>query len=273
MTRNSPSLFLSITVLLLALPAAQAQVVITEIMYDPTQSTDTGYEWIEIQNQGEDAVLIEQLKLVEGGVKHTIFAEKEEQLPPAEVAVIAQNRDSFLSVYPDYKKKLFRSNFSLRQKDWTGETLALQFGEGETDRFWYTYTPDAKANGTGATVHIHGAEQIIAPATPGEVAVNPIDIPEEAPPPEKEPNLEEQVKEMLTPPQIPTPPPPTPKAPSVTPPPPLSLEPIVVDLPDYRPHLSIAIGVLALLAFEGYILILLLSLFLKQRQRQEWGGR
>ena len=45
-----------VLVLFLVMSAASADVVISEIMYDPTQGSDTDLEWIEIHNNGSTAV-------------------------------------------------------------------------------------------------------------------------------------------------------------------------------------------------------------------------
>ena len=258
--------FLLIT--LLFVQQVRAQVVITEVMYDPPQRGDAGYEWLEIQNISEATLLIADITFIEGGVRHRVEGEEGATLSPGEVAVIVQNPDLFLESYPEYTDTVLRSSFSLRQKDWIGEALELQFGEDDTNRFWFMYVPDARANGTGATVHVSEGAQLIAPATPGEVAINPITIEEEVAEEEvqEEVVLETMVKEAL---EKPLPPPIVVAPPPVTFPRPLLEQtppptPLIVDLPDYRPLLSLVIGVLLILAFEGFVLLVLLSLLLQR---------
>src|SRR3989344_5659553 len=45
-----------VLVFFLVMSAASADVVVSEIMYDPTQGSDTDLEWIEIHNNGSTAV-------------------------------------------------------------------------------------------------------------------------------------------------------------------------------------------------------------------------
>jgi hypothetical protein len=110
-------LIYSITFLLLLLPqAALAQVVITEIMYDPV-GTDSGHEWIEVYNAGAAAIPLTSWKLYEGDAKHNIIAgSSQKSLAPKSFAVIAESVSKFQGDYPDFNigsEQLFHSAFSL----------------------------------------------------------------------------------------------------------------------------------------------------------------
>ena len=154
-----------------------AKVIITEIMYQPAPPDGSGNEWIEIQNIGNNAISLQNFRFVEDGTRHYVRSENEgENLQAGEVAIIARDTDAFLQVYPDYTKKVFRSSFSLRQKDGIGELLEIYNRVSATTDFSFTYTPDSRTDGTGASLHITGETQLPAPPTPGEIAINPITI-------------------------------------------------------------------------------------------------
>ena len=155
---------------------AFTQVLITEIMYDPVQKKDTGHEWVEIVNVGDEAVAIKDIRFQEGGSNHRIRpVDEKEDLQPNEVAVLVQDPAEFLEEYEEYDATVFVSIFSLRQKNQIGETIGIFNTKTKSLDSEVTYTPSPKSSGTGATVHI-GENRVhsIAPATPGSIATNPI---------------------------------------------------------------------------------------------------
>ena len=178
-------------------PSAFARVVITEIQYDPP-GPDGGNEWIEIMNDGGSAVTITDYRFWEAETGHKI---KESSggsvLAPNGVAVItSKDVTKFKNTYPKYTGMLLTSSFSLRQMQGLGEELGIKNDTGEFD-FRYTYTPDDKAKGTGATLHLTPTGgQVAAPATPGAVAVNPITVSNREPGAKKE-AVEEVIEEEV----------------------------------------------------------------------------
>lgn len=107
-------------VTILCMPiSAHAQLVVTEIMYD-VEGSDSGREWIEVQNVGANAVALASWRLLEGGVKHKIVGK--ETIAPGSFAVIADNPAKFRTDWPEYSGPLFDSAFSLSNE---GETLIL----------------------------------------------------------------------------------------------------------------------------------------------------
>lgn len=96
--------------------------IITEIMYNPLGS-DSGREWVEIYNKGEEDVNLTEVKFYEAGVKHGLkLANGSYLLDVGGFAVIADKPEKFLEDYPDYEMDLFDSSFSLKN---SGEFLAL----------------------------------------------------------------------------------------------------------------------------------------------------
>ncbi len=150
-----------------------AQVVITEVMYQPTSETRKGYQWIEVVNDGEVAVDVTELQFHVGDRSHVIFEHnKGSSIPSGAVAVIVQHADTFHMLYPDRTQRLFISDFTIPNEKTTIGISATETGQLENS---ISFLPTEPIIGTGATQHIvGGGKQIIAPATPGIIATNPI---------------------------------------------------------------------------------------------------
>lgn len=128
----------------LAFPCfANAQVVVTEIMYDLSEGSDSGREWIEVYNASTNPVTLTSLKVFENGTNHKITGDTA-ALSPGIFAVIADNPAKFKADWPNYTGLIFDSAFSLNND---GETIAITNGAGSTlDVVTYT---NASAHGTG----------------------------------------------------------------------------------------------------------------------------
>jgi hypothetical protein len=122
-----------------------AQVVITEIMYDLAEGSDSGREWVEVYNAGGTPVALTAWKVFESGTNHKITAVSGgEVLAPGAYALIADNVEKFKVDVPAFSGQLFDSAFSLSND---GETIALRDGKlVESDSVSYT---NQIANGTG----------------------------------------------------------------------------------------------------------------------------
>src|SRR3989344_884086 len=127
-----------------------AQVAITEIMYD-LSGTDTGREWIEIQNTGSDEVSFSKLKLYEANTNHglTLF-QGNATTSAGGFAIIADDTTKFLVDNPIYSGTLFGSNFSLSN---TGETIELRLDGTAVSQVTY-------ASSTGAAGDGHSLQRI-----------------------------------------------------------------------------------------------------------------
>lgn len=148
----------------LALPVS-AQVQITEIMYD-RDGTDSGYEWVELYNEGTEAIAITAWSFVENDTNHRIDAVSEEmEIAPGDRAVLADDPESFLEDTPSYVGLLFDSAFSLAN---TGEALSLRSAQGSlVDTV--VYDPAFGADGNGASLQRQEDDiWIQGEPTPGE---------------------------------------------------------------------------------------------------------
>lgn len=154
--------------------SANAQVMITEIMYDPAgPDTGTNREWIEVQNNSTENIIFATTstsrgwKLFEGGVNRGINPVNgySSELNAGEFGVLVTDKDVFLSLFPNFSGKLFKSSFSLNNN---GERLALKIDPSATtfvDDYTYTSLPDA--NDTGNSLQKNGEVWTSGASTPG----------------------------------------------------------------------------------------------------------
>jgi hypothetical protein len=89
-----------------------ADLVITEIMYDPLGS-DSDREWIEVYNSGTSSVNLSALKTHINGKDHTIIAVSNANVGENQHALIVRNQSAFETEYGDTGAVLFTSAFSL----------------------------------------------------------------------------------------------------------------------------------------------------------------
>ncbi len=121
-----------------------AQIRVSEIMYDLSEGSDSGREWIEIYNAGDGEVPVSTIRLLENGKKHDLKGSDSSSIPAHTYAVIADSPEKFKADWPGYSGLLFDSAFSLNN---SGETIAL-VTESEVLMDSVVYT-NASANGTG----------------------------------------------------------------------------------------------------------------------------
>jgi len=135
---------------------------ITEIMYD-LPGTDTGREWVEVENTGSDDISFAKWKFFEANTNHGLVLFQGNATTSASgFAVIADNPAKFLADNPSYSGALFGSSFSLSN---TGETLELKFENASI--FQVSYVSSAGAAGDGNSLQlVNGVWQAAAP-TPG----------------------------------------------------------------------------------------------------------
>jgi hypothetical protein len=138
-TKTTNLVFIS---LLLGLPVfSNAQVMITEIMYDLKAGSDSGREWIEVYNAGPISIEANILKLFENGVNHKISGTI---LQPSSYAIIADNPDKFKADWPNYSGTLFDSAFALGNE---GDSLELRDASSTLDTVSFTKSHGAAGDG------------------------------------------------------------------------------------------------------------------------------
>lgn len=159
--------FFVIATLLLLAHTVSAQVVITEVMYDP-EGSDAGYEWVEIENRGSAPVVIGEgksgWKFFEDGTHHALVSVRgETTLGAGGIGIIADNADNFFETNPSFNGTLFDSSFSLKN---TGETIALKNSDG-VEESSVSYDPTLGAQGDGNSLQEKGGVWVSASPTPG----------------------------------------------------------------------------------------------------------
>ncbi len=149
-----------------SLPAAAiAEVSITELMYD-LPGSDSGREWIEVENAGSEAVDIFSWKLFEANTNHTISTTSQTgllALPPRGYAIIADDPQKFLVDWPGFSGLLFGSSFSLNN---SGEALSLKDANGAVVDS-VTFDGSMGAAGDGSALLRFGSTFVATAPTPG----------------------------------------------------------------------------------------------------------
>lgn len=135
-------IYLTLFLIYLIIPAASANIIINEIMYNPPGS-DANREWIEIYNTG-DCEDITAYKLFEANTNHNInIIQGSPILCNNEYAVIADDSTTFILEY-NFTEKLFDSSFSLAN---TNETISIKNSTSTADNTTYYNIQGADGNG------------------------------------------------------------------------------------------------------------------------------
>lgn len=138
---------------------------LSEISYNP-EGTDSGYEWVEILNAGNETISLEQYSFRESGVNHRFKTLQEGEsfaLTPNTYAIIADNPLKFQEHFPSFPGLVFDSSFSLVN---TGELLQILDDSGSVSSE-YLYNPELGGNGDGSTLGKIGTAFVATEPTPG----------------------------------------------------------------------------------------------------------
>jgi len=151
-----------------------AQIQITEIMYD-IEGSDSGREWIEIYNGGDD-VDLSGWKLYENNTNHALVPQDSAVISAGGYAIIADNVTKFLADWPDFSGILFDSSFSLSN---TGETVSIR-NQDLVDEDTASYTSDMGAKGDGNSLQKINGSWVSAFPTIGvsEISSSPVVVKE-----------------------------------------------------------------------------------------------
>jgi hypothetical protein len=135
-----------LSILFFVLPSVvSAQVVITEIMYDPI-GKDGGREWIEVYNTSTAPIPLTTWKIYESDTNHAITgASSTSTLAPSSYAIIANNTARFRVDYPAFSGALFHASFSLSN---SSDALSVRDAALKTiDSVSYTSAAGGKEDG------------------------------------------------------------------------------------------------------------------------------
>lgn len=128
-----------------------AQIEITEIMYDLEIGGDTGREWLEIYNSGNEDVDLSNWKLYEAESNHKISSIIEEGntiLVGGGYAILVDNYEKFKEDWPNFSGLVLDTAFSLKN---TGELLVIR-NPDLVDIDSVNYLSDWGANGDGKSL-------------------------------------------------------------------------------------------------------------------------
>lgn len=146
----------------ISVTTCSAQVVLSEIMYDP-DGTDTGREWIEIQNTSSQSVDLTKWKLYEEGVNHSFAFNDGPSIPAGAYAIITTDRNQFAKDYPNVQAKTIQASFSLKN---TGESIGLKNEAGNLIEE-YIYQVSLGGAGNGESIQKLSLGYAAGLATPG----------------------------------------------------------------------------------------------------------
>jgi hypothetical protein len=141
---------------------AQADMVITEVMYDLESGSDSGREWVEVHNSGPSTVTLPDWKVFENGANHKISAIGDAVVAPGAYAVIADNPEKFKNDWPAYSGLLFDSAFSLSNE---GETLILR-DSALRDASSAVFSSGIGGNGSGDSLQRASADASFSAGVP-----------------------------------------------------------------------------------------------------------
>lgn len=135
---------------------------ITEIMYD-AEGSDDKKEWIEVLNGGSSPASVAEMKLVEGGTRHSMeIVRGAAELTEGQYAVVASDTNQFLSDFPAFSGTLLDSSFSLSNN---GERIAIEGGSRELNSVSYASSSGARGDGNSLQL-VDGVWRALSP-TPG----------------------------------------------------------------------------------------------------------
>lgn len=140
-------------------------VIISEIMYDLEEGSDSGREWVEVKNNGSESVDLSSWKLHENGTNHSLKISSGEDsfLASGSYVIVADNVEKFLADWPEFKGTVFDSSFSLKN---SGETLIIR-NESLVDIDKVDYVSDWGAVGDGNSLQLIGGKWQAGIPTPG----------------------------------------------------------------------------------------------------------
>jgi len=138
----------AIVLLFLVLPfkVLASDLVVTEIMYD-VEGSDSGQEWIELYNLGQDNLVVTSTWRFYDSANHKInLYQGTSTIASGEFLILADNPENFLISYPDFSGNLFDTVISLPN---SSSSLALSIDEGATYFLNEAYDSSWGANGNG----------------------------------------------------------------------------------------------------------------------------
>jgi hypothetical protein len=138
---------------------------ITEVMYD-VSGTDSGREWVEVQNTGSESINFSEWVFYENSSNHGLSSvQGDETILPGGYAVIVDDVDLFLADWSNVTSiSIFDSSWSSLSN--TGEELSLK-DQDDTIVFSFTYDVTLGADGDGNSLQLVDGVWGVGSPTPG----------------------------------------------------------------------------------------------------------
>lgn len=184
----------------LQVDASSEEIIFSEIMYD-LPGGDSGKEWVEFFNSGEDSIEIltgaggNAWRFFDGSNHIINLYQGTTTLGPGEYFLLASDAENFAQNHPEITVSIFDTVMSLKNST---SSLALSFDGGETYAVETIYNSDWGANGNGFSLE-RGAESwyesSVEGGTPGQANSEPASIDE----PEEEENIIEDFVDEIEP--------------------------------------------------------------------------
>lgn len=150
-----------------------AAVIFTEVQYNPA-GTDTGHEWVEIQNTGASSIDLTGWKFGDASsLNHTIFSPTDQthpgqgslSIPANGFAVLAGDATQFLADFPSFTGTVLDTTLDLKN---SATTISLRSESNGAAQAQLTYQVLDDADDTGKSLQLtSGGSWVAAQPTPG----------------------------------------------------------------------------------------------------------
>lgn len=132
--------------------ASSSDLVLSEIMYD-CSGADSGYEWLEIYNSGQDDVVVSSTWRFFDNANHNLnLAQGTSTIAAGQYFVLVDNAEIFLTAYPDFSATIFDTVMSLPN---SSSSVALSEDAGQT-----YFLEESYDSGQGAAGNGHSLEKL-----------------------------------------------------------------------------------------------------------------
>jgi len=166
---------------------AQAQIIISEVMYDPPGSDDK-QEWIELYNAGSDSVDVTKYTFSDGSsaTKHGLNTPPKNggigtlTMPPGSYLIIADDAVTFIAAYPSVEN-VIDSTMSLPNPNAGVEKSIMLYDEQKNLIDVFTYTGGTQADNKGDSLQRTDNGIIPAAPTPGAANAQVADTAQDTP--------------------------------------------------------------------------------------------
>ena len=169
--------------------SAHAQIIITEVMYDPAGSDDK-QEWIELYNDGADAVDLTKWTFADGSsaTKHGLNVPPKNGgkgstlIPAGGYAVIADDATTFVAAFPSVEN-VIDSTMSLPNPSAGLSVTVTLYDPDKAQASTFSYVGGTAADGKGGSAQRSASGIIPALPTPGSAnATDVLVVADETPP-------------------------------------------------------------------------------------------